>query len=186
MLRSIPTTSMPTATSASFCFSRVTTPTPFRSFAPRSSSGLVYGRSRPFWAWRRRRRADGKSALADLEKAFPKLQEEKIQIDTGMELIEIYSGAGDLDKAAAIVSTLRRLYPTNVEVLYASYRIYSDLAGESMLTCHWWLRNLPGCVRSWRTRWRNMGMTKGRSGTTAKLSSSIPSFPDSILNWRKC
>src|SRR5882724_9076953 len=50
-----------------------------------------------------RRRGDGKSALADLEKAFPNLREEKIQIDAGMEVIEIYSGAGDLDKAAATV-----------------------------------------------------------------------------------
>jgi tetratricopeptide (TPR) repeat protein len=50
-----------------------------------------------------------------------------------MELIEIYNGTGDLDKAAAIVSALRGSYPNNVDVLYASYRIYSDLAGESML-----------------------------------------------------
>ena len=75
-----------------------------------------------------------KTALADLEKAFPKLQEEKIQIDAGMQLIEIYSGSGDLDKAAATISLLRGLYPTNEEVLYASYRIHSDLAGESMLS----------------------------------------------------
>jgi len=81
-----------------------------------------------------KRTGNGKSALTDLEKAFPKLGEEKIQINAGMELVEIYTGAGDLDKAAAIVSTLRRLYPTNVEVLYASQRIYSDLAAESMLT----------------------------------------------------
>ena len=80
------------------------------------------------------RTGNSKSALADLEKALPKLQDEKIQIEAGMELIEIYSGAGDLDKAAATVSLLRSLYPTNVEVLYTSYRIYSDLAGESMLS----------------------------------------------------
>jgi len=80
------------------------------------------------------RRTGSKSALADLEKAFPKLQEEKIQIEAGMELIEIHTAAGDLDKAAAIVSTLRNLYPTNVEVLYASYRIHSDLASEAMLS----------------------------------------------------
>jgi tetratricopeptide (TPR) repeat protein len=49
-------------------------------------------------------------------------------------LVEIYSKAGDVDKAAATVSALRRLYPTNVEVLYTSYRIYSDIAGESMLS----------------------------------------------------
>jgi len=81
-----------------------------------------------------RRTGSSKSALADLEKAFPKLREEKIQIEAGMELIEIHTGAGDLDKAAATVSALRRLYPANVEVLYASYRIHSDLAGEAMLS----------------------------------------------------
>jgi len=81
-----------------------------------------------------RRTGTSKSALADLEKAFPRLQEEKIQIEAGMELIEIHTAAGDLDKAAATVSALRSLYPTNVEVLYASYRIYSDLAGEAMLS----------------------------------------------------
>ncbi len=81
-----------------------------------------------------RRTGSSENAIADLEKAFPKLQEEKIQIEVGMELIEIHTAAGDLDKAAATVSALRSLYPTNVEVLYASYRIHSDLAGEAMLT----------------------------------------------------
>ena len=74
------------------------------------------------------------SAVENLEKAFPKLQDEKIQIDAGMELIEIHAAAGDLDKAAATISALRNRYPTNVEVLYASYRIYSDIASESMLS----------------------------------------------------
>jgi tetratricopeptide (TPR) repeat protein len=70
----------------------------------------------------------------DLEQAFPKVQEEKIRIEAGMELVEIYSGTGDLDKAAAMVSALRKLDPTNEAVLYAAYRIYSDLAAESVLS----------------------------------------------------
>jgi tetratricopeptide (TPR) repeat protein len=81
-----------------------------------------------------RRTGSSQSALADLEKALPKLREEQIQIDAGMELIEIHTATGDLDKAAATVSALRTLYPTNTDVLYASYRIYSDLAGEAMLS----------------------------------------------------
>jgi tetratricopeptide (TPR) repeat protein len=81
-----------------------------------------------------KRTSDSQGALGDLEKAFPNLQEEKIRIEAGMELIELYNGTGDLDKAAAIVSVLRAAYPSNVEVLYTSYRIYSDLAGESMLS----------------------------------------------------
>jgi len=70
----------------------------------------------------------------DLEQAFPKVKEEKIRIEAGMELIEIYSGTGDLDKAAATVSALRKLDPTNEAVLYTAYRIYSDLAAESVLS----------------------------------------------------
>ena len=81
-----------------------------------------------------RRTGDTKTALSDLEQAFPRLQEQKIQIEAGMELIEIHTAAGDLDKAAATVSALRTRYPTDIEVLYASYRTYSDLASESMLS----------------------------------------------------
>jgi tetratricopeptide (TPR) repeat protein len=81
-----------------------------------------------------KRTGDIKAARHDLEEAFPKVQDEKIRIETGMELIEIYSGTGDLDKAAAIVTDLRRLEPTNEVILYTAYRIYSDLAAESMLS----------------------------------------------------
>ena len=41
--------------------------------------------------------------------------------------------SGDLDKAAAVIAQLRKANPDNAEVLYAAYRTYSDLAGESML-----------------------------------------------------
>lgn len=81
-----------------------------------------------------KRTGDIDSALGDLEKAFPKLKEQKIRIDTGMELIEIYSAAGEQEKAAATVSALRELDPANVEILYAAYRIYSDLVDESRLS----------------------------------------------------
>jgi Tfp pilus assembly protein PilF len=70
----------------------------------------------------------------DLEMAFPKVQEEKIRIETGMELIEIYSGAGELEKAGTTVNALRKLDPTNEAVLYTAYRLYSDLAAESLLS----------------------------------------------------
>ncbi len=81
-----------------------------------------------------KRTGDVGSALGDLEKAFPKLTEQKIRVGTGMELIEIYSKSGDLEKAAVTVGVLRELEPTNVEVIYAAYRVYSDLADESKLS----------------------------------------------------
>jgi tetratricopeptide (TPR) repeat protein len=73
------------------------------------------------------------AAQADLEKSFPQLQEEKLRIQAGMELVEIYYGAGSLDKAANVVGVLRQLAPENTDILYTAHRIYSDLAGETML-----------------------------------------------------
>lgn len=74
------------------------------------------------------------ASITNLEQSFPKLEEKGIQIQVGMELIEMYSGHDDLDKAARTVDLLRSKYPTDVGVLYAAYRIHSDLAGESMLS----------------------------------------------------
>jgi tetratricopeptide (TPR) repeat protein len=73
------------------------------------------------------------SLLVSASRIMP-LPEEKIRIETGMELIDIYSGTGDLDKSAAIVSVLRKLEPMDGARLYTAYRIYSDLADESLLS----------------------------------------------------
>jgi tetratricopeptide (TPR) repeat protein len=77
---------------------------------------------------------DSYDARNDLEKSFPQLQDEKFKRQVGLQLIELNSAAGDLDKAAVVVSQLRHSYPEDKEILYAAYRVYSDLAGESMLS----------------------------------------------------
>jgi tetratricopeptide (TPR) repeat protein len=70
----------------------------------------------------------------DLEAAFPHLQDEKFAIQVGNQLIDSYSSTGDLDKAAAIISNMLKLDPTDVDLLRTSYRLHSDLAGQAMLT----------------------------------------------------
>jgi tetratricopeptide (TPR) repeat protein len=81
-----------------------------------------------------KRTGNAEAARNDLEKAFPNLKEKKIRIDTGLELTEIYAKNGELDKAAATVSTLRALDPANVAIVYSAYRLYSDLADEARLS----------------------------------------------------
>src|SRR5260370_24418993 len=76
------------------------------------------------------RRAGGQAVV---EQAFPQWKEEKLRIQAGMELIEIYYGAGQLAKAAGIVGILRQLAPADTDILYTAYRIHADLAAESML-----------------------------------------------------
>jgi tetratricopeptide (TPR) repeat protein len=80
-----------------------------------------------------RRVGEVSAAASDLEKAFPELQEQKLRVQVGMELVEIYYGARQLEKAAAVVAALRQVAPEDTDVIYTAFRIYSDLAGESML-----------------------------------------------------
>lgn len=77
---------------------------------------------------------DVPAARADLEKAFPNVPEEKIRLQTGTELIDIYTSSGELDKAATVVSAMREIEPTDEGLLYTAYRLYSDLAEESLLS----------------------------------------------------
>jgi Tfp pilus assembly protein PilF len=77
----------------------------------------------------------GKMELArgDLEAAVPNLSETNVQVEAGLELVEIYSATQELDRAAGVLAILRKSAPTDARVLYAAYRIHSDLAGESLL-----------------------------------------------------
>src|SRR5713226_4855662 len=79
------------------------------------------------------RTLDFANARKDMEAAFPSLQELRFQVQLGLELVGLYAQSGDLEKAAALLGQLKKAAPDNAEVLYAAYRTYSDLAGESML-----------------------------------------------------
>jgi Tfp pilus assembly protein PilF len=79
------------------------------------------------------RTLDFANARKDMEAALPLLQEPRFQLQLGLELVGLYTDSGDLDRAAAVIAQLRNADPDNAEVLYAAYRTYSDLAGESML-----------------------------------------------------
>ena len=70
----------------------------------------------------------------DLESAFPHLDEDKIRMEAGMELIDLAMTQGDLAQAASLVETLRAHSPTDARVLYMAYRIHTELAGESILS----------------------------------------------------
>ncbi len=69
----------------------------------------------------------------DLESAFPAIDDPKFKVQIGLELVTLYTQSGDLEQASRILGQLRKAAPDDPEVLYAAYRTYSDLAGESML-----------------------------------------------------
>lgn len=73
-------------------------------------------------------------ARLDLETAFAQLTEEKLKVETGMQLIELYYASRDLNKSAAIAGVLRQIRPADPNILYAAHKIYSDQADETMLS----------------------------------------------------
>ena len=80
-----------------------------------------------------KRTGDTSAAHKDLEAAFPLITEKALKTQIGLELIEVYTAAQELDKAAATASVLEQIDPANPVILYAAYRIHSDLAAEAML-----------------------------------------------------
>jgi Tfp pilus assembly protein PilF len=79
------------------------------------------------------RTLDFDDARRDMAAAFPSLQDHRFQMQLGLELVGLYTESADLENAAAVIAQLRKANPDSAEVLYAAYRTYSDLAGESML-----------------------------------------------------
>lgn len=79
------------------------------------------------------RTGEASSGRKDLEEAFPHLQEEKIKMEVGKALIESYTSTQDLDLAAATVSALLKLEPTDTGLLFTAYQLYSNLADEAVL-----------------------------------------------------
>jgi tetratricopeptide (TPR) repeat protein len=76
----------------------------------------------------------GKTSLAraDLEAVVPALQVPNARFNAGLELIEIYTATGELEKAAALVAILRQGAPVDPRVLYTANRIYTELAEEEV------------------------------------------------------
>lgn len=72
-------------------------------------------------------------AQKDLEVAFPLITDQKFKVQVGLELVGIHTQDGELEEASTVVAQLRKVAPDNAEVLYAAYRTYADLSGESML-----------------------------------------------------
>lgn len=77
---------------------------------------------------------DAAHARPELEASFSHLKGEKVQNEAGEALIDIYNASGDLDKAARVVAVLLEAQPTDARLLKMSYRLYSDLASNAILT----------------------------------------------------
>ncbi len=65
--------------------------------------------------------------------AFTTLKDPKVSKQAGLEIVEVDTAMGDLPAATQTVNQLKAAYPADPEVLYAAYRVFTDLAAESLL-----------------------------------------------------
>jgi tetratricopeptide (TPR) repeat protein len=69
-----------------------------------------------------------------LERAFSNLDDKKIQIEAGLELIELHSAASQFDKALTVAAKLQELAPQNPQILLVTYEISRQMMDQSLLT----------------------------------------------------
>lgn len=56
------------------------------------------------------------SALALLENSFPRIEDTKLRVQVGMDLLELEYAQGNLAKAIVVLQTLDRTDPANTNV----------------------------------------------------------------------
>ena len=78
------------------------------------------------------RRLGDKSAKALLEGSFSKLSDTKLRSQVGIELVGIYSGEGDSERAVPVLQKLVELNPENADILYMAQQMYAELADDTL------------------------------------------------------
>lgn len=81
-----------------------------------------------------KRTGDPAAARSDLERAFPNLDDKKIQIDSGLELIELDTAAAQFEKALSVSAKLQELAPQNPQILFAIYELARRVTDQSLLS----------------------------------------------------
>lgn len=80
-----------------------------------------------------KRTGDPTAAQNDLEKAFPNLDDKNIQKQAGLELIEITTSTGQLDKATAVAASLENIQPQDPQVIFAAYELSLQMLDQALL-----------------------------------------------------
>ncbi len=81
-----------------------------------------------------KRTGNVREAQNHLERAFSNLDDKKIQMEAGLELIEIHSAAAQFEKALSVAGKLQELAPQNPQILLITYQLSRQMMDQSLLT----------------------------------------------------
>jgi len=80
-----------------------------------------------------KRTGDPAAAQTNLERAFSNLDDKKIQIDAGLELIDVYSATGQLEKGLPVAMRLQQLAPENPQMLLVTFELSRRITDQTLL-----------------------------------------------------
>ena len=81
-----------------------------------------------------KRTGDPKQAQNDLERAFSNLDDQKIRIQAGLELIELDSASAQFDKALSVAAKLEEVAPQDPQILLVAYQLSRRMMDQSLLS----------------------------------------------------
>lgn len=81
-----------------------------------------------------KRTGDPRQGQNDLERAFSNLDDQKIRIQAGLELIELDSASAQFDKALSIAGKLEELAPQDPQILLVAYQLSRRMMDQSLLS----------------------------------------------------
>lgn len=81
-----------------------------------------------------KRTGNPSEAQNHLQRAFSILDDKKIQIQAGLELIELYSASVQLDKALTVAVKLQEVAPQNPQILLVTYEISRQMMDQTLLS----------------------------------------------------
>lgn len=80
-----------------------------------------------------KRTGDPRAAQGHLEEAFSHLDDRKIRIEAGLDLIQLDSASARLDKALSVAAKLEELAPQDPQILFAAHQISRQMMNQSLL-----------------------------------------------------
>ena len=113
------------------------------------------------------------------------LDDQKIQIQAGLELIELYAAAAQFEKALTVAAKLEELAPQNPQILLVTYQISRQMMDQSLLSM---MMAAPDSAEMHMI----MAGELGRQGDRRQCDRAIPRgdpiesrrSPARISNWR--
>jgi tetratricopeptide (TPR) repeat protein len=81
-----------------------------------------------------KRTGNPRDAQIHLERAFSNLDDQKIRIEAGLELVEIHSAGAQFERALSVAGKLQELAPQDPQILLVTYELSRQMMDQSLLT----------------------------------------------------